>query len=626
MGSTADPANAADLPSGTLTELFLSAVDRLGDHPALRFFPGPGPQLESISYREAHARVKAVAYGLEELGVRRGERAAIVSENRPEWALADYGCLCAGVVGVPVYATLTGPQLAYILKNAGARLAFVSTREQMDKALEAGREADLDLTVVVFDEVGEVPDRVVPWSRFLREGEKRAATVPDDAFHASARSAEPDDVATILYTSGTTGPPKGVMLTHDNLHSNVLAVGGLVEITKADSTLSFLPLSHVLQRMVDFLLLSKGCTITYAHDLNSVADDLRIVRPTIVVSVPRLYEKVYNKVMSAEGPRGRMVKWAREVGAGWAEEKLAGRKPSAATRLAHAVADRLVFRKIRSAVGGRLRFFVSGGAPLEPAIAKFFFSAGVMIYEGYGLTETSPVTNLNTPDHFKIGTVGRPVPGTEVRIAEDGEILVRGPQVMKGYYELPEETRSALDPDGWFRTGDIGEIDGGGYLRITDRKKDLIVTASGKNIAPQPIENLLKTRPFVEQLVLVGDRLKFVSLLLVPSFEELEAWAKDQGVAFRDRKALLRDPRVHALIEREVLGGMDELANYERPKKVALLDREFTIEDGTLTPTQKVKRRVVQERLRNVVSALYDEANAGRTVFGASELAPQGED
>jgi long-chain acyl-CoA synthetase len=334
-----------------------------------------------------------------------------------------------------------------------------------------------------------------------------------------------------------------------------------------------------------------------------------------VVSVPRLYEKTYNKVMEVVGPKARIVQWAREVGAAWTEETLAGRKPTLLTRLAHRIADRLVFSKIREGVGGRLRFFVSGGAPLEPAINRFFYGAGITILEGYGLTETSPVTNVNPPDGVRIGTVGPPVPGTEIRIAEDGEILIRGPQVMKGYYGMPEATREVVDEEGWFRTGDLGELDDEGYLRITDRKKDIIVTAGGKNVAPQPIENRLKTNGFVEQLVMVGDRRKFVALLVVPAFGPLESWAREEGITAGGREELLRDPRTQKKMADEVLGGLPELASYETPKKIALLFEEFTVEDGTLTPSQKVKRREVQRRYDDLIDRFYLEENLDRDVL-----------
>jgi long-chain acyl-CoA synthetase len=612
-------AHEADVPSGTLARLFLDAVERFGDQPAFRFFPGPGPATEDVSYREALTRARAAARGLAALGIEPGDRVALLSENRPEWALADYACLLSGIVDVPVYSTLIAEQVAYVLADSGARLVFASTREEVAKALEAARLAERDLRIVAFDAPAAGAEGVISWDELLARGRASDATEAPEDFARRARAIAPDDLATILYTSGTTGDPKGVMLTHDNLHSNVWASSHVLPIGPDDVTVSFLPLSHVFQRMVDYLLLWKGCTIAYAHHIRTVADDLKIVRPTVVVSVPRLYEKIYARVMDERGIRARIVAWATRVGARWAEARLAGREPTAAVRLQYALADRVVFRKIRDGVGGRLRFFVSGGAPLSPEIALFLYSAGLVILEGYGLTETSPVTNVNPPDALRIGTVGPPVPGTEVRIAEDGEIQVRGPQVMKGYYQRPEDTAEVIDEEGWFSTGDVGEITDEGYLRITDRKKDIIVTAGGKNIAPQPIENRLKSNPYVEQVVMVGDRRRFAALLVVPDFGALEGWARERGLSVDGRDALVRDPAVQELMETEVMEHLGPLSGFERPKKLALLTREFTIADGTLTPTQKVKRRVVQERFQHLIDRFYARENEGRTVLVAEE-------
>src|SRR5688572_2874838 len=340
-------------------------------------------------------------------------------------------------------------------------------------------------------------------------------------------------------SSGTTGNPKGVVLTHNNLSSNVAGAAVALRILPTDSTLSFLPVSHIFERMVDYLLFSQGCTISYPHSRETLAQDLRTVRPTVQCAVPRVYEKVYGSALSAGGVKGKLVRWARDVGVAWARERLAGRTPPSSLRLQHAIADRLVFKKIRAAVGGRIRFFVSGSAPLDPEIQLFFYAAGMPILEGYGLTETSPVTNVNTPDEMRVGTVGRPLMGIEIRIADDGEILVRGPQVMKEYYKLPDATAEAIDAERWFHTGDIGELDADGYLRITDRKKDLIKTSGGKYVAPQPMENRLKRNRFVDQVVVIGDRRKFVSLLVVPNFVTLEEWAKGEGIPVGDRSKLV---------------------------------------------------------------------------------------
>ncbi len=608
-------ATPGDLGEGTVVELFFEAVDRFGDGPALRH--REDDRWVALSYLDTEKIVQRVAQGLTSLGLRRGDRAAILSVNRPEWAIADYGCLCAGVVDVPIYSTLTPPQIEYILNDSGARLIFVSDTDQLDKIGEL-REACPSLEhVVVFTPSGDLPGGTLSWSELLERGSGSSTSV--EAFRSAALSAGPEDVATVLYTSGTTGNPKGVMLTHNNLYSNVRACSHVLPIDSTDSTLSFLPLSHVLQRMVDYLFFNLGCSIGYARSLQLVTEDLRHLQPTFVVSVPRLYEKVYAAATEAEGVKGALVKWASRVGESWAEVRLAGEIPGPWTRLRYAVANRLVYSKIRDALGGKLRYFVSGGAPLAPHINRFFFSAGAVILEGYGLTETSPVTNVNSPRdfpaNFRIGTVGKPVPGTEERIAEDGEILIRGPQVMKGYYNLPDRTREALTPDGWFHTGDIGELDEDGFLRITDRKKDIIVTAGGKNVAPQPIENRLKKNRYVDQPVLIGDRRKFITLLLVPDFEALESWARGQGLSTDDRRQLLSTAKVQELLASEVSSELTHLSRVEMPKKLVLLEKAFTIEDGSLTPTQKVKRRVVEDRYRTALDAAYEEANEDRAVF-----------
>jgi len=617
MGTRDHASNPADLPRGTLVDLFFEAMDRFPDHVAFRYHRDG--QWHDIGHRDALDAVQKGAAALRAHGLGRGDRAAILSENRPEWALADYACLTSGVVDVPIYATLTPGQTAYILKDSGARLVFLSDSEQLEKIEQIRGELEALEHVVVFDAPASLPAGVVAWDDFLEIGARQGNAASREEFRARAEEADPEDTATILYTSGTTGDPKGVMLSHDNLHSNVRASAQLLPVDDSDLTLSFLPLSHVFQRMVDYLLFSRGCTIAYARSIDTVSDDLKAIRPTIVVSVPRLYEKVYAKVTEASGVKGALVDWARRVGARWADARLEGREPGALTKLQYSVARALVFKKLSEGVGGRLRYFVSGGAPLSPDINRFFFSAGIVILEGYGLTETSPVTNVNTPNdfpaNFRIGTVGRPVPGTEVRIAEDGEILIRGPQVMKGYFNRPEDTREVITEDGWFHTGDVGEIDEDGFLRITDRKKDLIVTAGGKNVAPQPIENLLKKNRFMDQPVLVGDRRKFISLLLVPDFQNLEAWGRENGIRFSDRRELLSAPGVQKLLEEEVQTELSHLARFEMPKKLVLLDEEFTIEDGSLTPTQKVKRRVVEKRFDDVIDALYLEGNEGQSVF-----------
>lgn len=596
----------ADLPRGTLTELFFRTIERFDKADALRWRDGAGAW-HSMSHARILEDVRRAGLGLESLGVRRGDRVALLSENRPEWALADYASLCVGALDVPVYATLPPHQTAFILQDSGARALFVSTAQQLAKIREVWAELPGLERVVVFDEVPMEGDRVLTWRGLLERGRAEEAAGKGADFRERALATSPDDVATLIYTSGTTGEPKGVMLTHDNLHSNVEATGRAIHVDETNVALSFLPLSHVLQRMVDYYLFGHGVTIAYLSSFDLVAKGLAEVKPQVVVSTPRVYEKFYARVLSATGVKRRLVLWARRVAEEWAAAKLAGREPSASVRTQYALADRLVFAKLRAAIGGKLNFFISGGAPLAPQIARFFYAARIMILEGYGLTETSPVTNVNTPEEFRIGTVGKPVPGTEIRIAEDGEILVRGPQVMKGYYNRPEATRQAIDAEGWFYTGDIGEIDADGFLRITDRKKDIIVTAGGKNIAPQPIENLAKESRYVAEALMIGDRRPYPVMLVVPAFEALEQWAREQGIRFEAREQLLRDPRVQERVEADVFKRFGELARYETPKKLALLEHELSIERGELTPKLSVRRRVVEEHYAQVIEQLYAE-------------------
>lgn len=597
----------------TLTRIFFDAVDAYGEHRAFGRIR-PSLDVEYVSYRETEELTRRVACSLDALGVTAGDRVGIMSPNRLEWALADFGCLCARVVDVPIYPTLTQAQLAYILKDSGAKLLFVPDADHMRKALEAREQAGSALPVVVFDPPGALPDGVLSWDGFLAVGAESADALSAADFRARALGARLDEVATILYTSGTTGDPKGVMLTHGNVGSNVVASGVVLQIDRSDSTVSFLPLSHIFQRMVDYLFFARGCTIVHARTMLTAIEDMKLVRPTVACAVPRVYEKVHAAVMQATGLKKKIIDWAVGVADRAADVRLAGRSPGGVLSLQYALADRLVFAKVRAAVGGRIRFFVSGSAPLAPELNRFFYSIGLTILEGYGLTETSPVTNVNSVEHFRIGTVGKAIPGTEIRIAEDGEILVRGPQVMKGYYNRPVDTAQAIEPDGWFHTGDIGELDAEGFLRITDRKKDLIVTAGGKNVAPQPIENRLKQNRFVEQAVLVGDRRRFVSVLVVPAFEALEGWAQGKGLTWSDRAHLLSLEAVRRHMEAEVARELDGLASFESPKKVALLADDFTIGDGTLTPTLKVKRRVIQERFGDVIDGLYqgDGPDGGR--------------
>lgn len=598
-----------EIPRTTLSRLFLDAVDRFGDAPVFGRIRS-AREIELISYTEALERVRHVSAGLSAHGVARGQRVAIMSPNRLEWMLTDFGCLTSGIIDVPVYPSLKAPQVAYILRDCEARMVFVPDRDHMEKAVEARAQCDHDFEIVVFDPPESLPDGVLSWDAFMARGADAAREVGVEAFRDGAREAEPDDIATVLYTSGTTGDPKGVMLTHRNVSSNVLAAGMALGLVKGDTTVSFLPLTHILQRTVDYLFISSGCTVYHGRAIATAMEDLRIVQPTVVAAVPRIYEKMYQAILSVDGFRKTLVHWAVSVAERAADVLLAGRRPSGILALQYSLADRVLFAKIRALVGGRIRFMVSGSAPLSPRLNRFFFAIGIKILEGYGLTETSPVITVNTDRDFRVGTVGRLLPGTEVRIADDGEILARGPQVMKGYYHRPEDTAQALEPDGWFHTGDIGEFDDDGFLRITDRKKDLIVTAGGKNVAPALIENRLKACPVVEQSIMVGDQRKFVALLVVPAFPLLEAWAREQRIPWGTHADLIRDRRVQDFVEGEVKKHFEGLASYETPKKIALLDEEFTVQNGFLTPSLKVKRKLVQERFQDLIDGLYGPGQA----------------
>jgi long-chain acyl-CoA synthetase len=589
---------------GTLTALFFTALEKFDKPDALMV--KRGGVYQPVSHREIEARVRHAALGLRTLGIKRGDRVAILAENRPEWAIADYACLTAGVTDVPIYPTIPSDQIAYVLKDSGAAAVFVSTREQAAKIAEVRSELPALAHVISFDEAGPAADMTMADLEHRGAATETPSSLSD--YRHVAESVEPDDLATLIYTSGTTGNPKGVMLTHDNIHSNVMASEQKLPFRGDDVSLSFLPLSHIFERMADYLMFSTGSTIAYAESIDTVPANLMEVRPTIVFSVPRLYEKMYARVLQNALSGGlikrRIFFWARAVAEKWADVVLEGNEPGGMLARKYAIAQKLVFSKLKERTGGRLRYFVSGGAPLAPEINKFFFAAGLTILEGYGLTETSPVIGVNTPDDFRIGTIGRPVPGVEVMIAGDGEILTRGPSVMKGYYNNPKATAEAIDADGWFHTGDIGEIRDG-FIAITDRKKDIIVTAGGKNIAPQPVENLVKTNKFVSQAVMIGDKRKFPSMLIVPNFEQLEGWAKKRGLIWNDHAQLIRLPEVKAKMEEEVLGECKSLAHYETPRKIALLEHDFSLDKGEMTPTQKVKRKIVDRNYKDVIDSMY---------------------
>ena len=592
----------------TLSELFLHAVGHDKADCLLHKVEGT---YRPISTAELADRVYRLAKSLEALGVKRGDRVALMSENSPHWAATDFAVLGLGAILVPIYPTLTPDQAAYIANDCGARIVIAETQKHLDGFLAHAGELPQVEKFVVIKGASDDP-RVLSFEALLAQG-----TGYDKAkFEASARACEPGDLATFIYTSGTTGQPKGVMLTHDNIVSNVLAAKAVFPIIEAKFTaLSFLPLSHSFERTVDYFYYYVGVTIAYAESVNTVPQNLQEVRPQVFVSVPRVYEKflarVNEGVASASPIRQKLFHWAVGVGRRSVEYRLRRETPGGLLGLQLALADKLVFSKIKARLGGRFVLALSGGAPLGRDVADFFWGAGVPIFEGYGLSETSPVITVNTPDHVKLGTVGRTVPRVTVEIAADGEILAKGPNIMKGYWNLPEATRETIDAEGWFHTGDIGEVDSEGFLRITDRKKELIVNANGKNIAPAPIENALKASPYIAQAVVIGDRRKFLSALLVPDFDTLSGWAGKQGLP-ADRPSLLARSEVRSLLAKEVENVNKGLAKFEHVVAWDLLPEEFTIETGELTPTLKVKRRIVNQKYGDVIDRLYAEADLKR--------------
>lgn len=595
----------------TINELFSQAVDRRVGKAVMSY--KRDKKWLDITGEQLNERVRSLALGLHQLGVRFGDRVALLAESCPEWSMTDYGILSAGAVNVPIYPTQAVDQVAFILRNSGARILFVGSNKllrRIQPALDSLKKQERP-QIILFEPARETADNVITLDSLVKRGAEELAKQPK-LYEELAGQATPEDIATIIYTSGTTGEPKGVVLTHRNLVSNAQQSGKVFDISDRDVALSFLPLSHVFERTVLYIYLSFGVQICYARGVETVAEDIKEVRPTIVTAVPRLFERIYatiNKRAAEATPMQQKI-FHRAVEVGREVAILKDQRKSVPWRLSLELKllDKLVFTKWRAAVGGRIRFFVAGGAALSPELAYIFAGAGITILQGYGLTETSPVVSFNRPMDNRVGTIGPAIPGVRVRIAEDGEILVQGDNVMQGYYELPEETERALQryEDGvWFHTGDIGTMDQDGYIRITDRKKDLIKTSLGKYIAPQPIENMIRTIPMVEQAIVIGNARKFAAALIVPAFDSLRAYAKSLNIETKDYKDLARHPRIIEYFKKKVDEVTRELAPHEKIKKIALLDQEFSVEGGELTPTLKVRRKFVEDKHREVINSLY---------------------
>ncbi len=588
----------------TLNDIFFAAVERNLDR--MMLYREAGKWLP-VSSREFGVNVARTARFLHSWGVKSGDRIAVLSENRPEWPMADMACLLLGAVTVPLYTTLTAEQTACVLKDSGARVIFLSSDQQLQKILSILPQTQIE-KIIVMDAL-EFNGDLAPFAGRCVTMKELTSQGPEDLgaeLEARARSVSADDLATIVYTSGTTGTSKGAMLTHGNISSNLSCSLAGFDMRPGLVSISFLPLCHITARHVDFAMLYYGVTLAYCPFLDRLPTSLQEVQPSLFVAVPRVYEKIYAQAaQKAKGfPKRAIFNWALSVGQRHKPEILAGKTPVSTS---WKLADKLVFSKIRAGMGGRVETFISGGAPLGRELAEWYATVGIRIHEGYGLTETSPVIAVNTPVNHRIGTVGKILPNLEVHIAEDGEILVRGPSVFKGYWNRPEETNAALS-DGWFKTGDIGNIDADGYLSVTDRKKDLIKTSGGKFIAPQPIENSLKLSPLVGIAAILGDRRKFPAVMISPNFTLLEQWAKENNVAFTTRADLVANPKVQALYEGLVEGINGNLARFEKLKRVLVVADEFTADNGALTPTMKLRRRVIEERYRSKIDELYTQA------------------
>lgn len=592
----------------TLAEIFSGVMERNGPRPLMHKEAG---EWKSISATKFYSMTAGVAAALRNWGISKGDRIAIISENRPEWTIADFAIALSGAVVVPMFPTLPADQTKFLLQDSGARAAFVSTKKQLKKILAIAGETSIEQIVMMDkpekEQANEDLSGTGPAASMHEIMER--GTYPDPEFESAASRIVTDDLASIIYTSGTTGVPKGVMLTHENLATNIAFSLREYDIGPGDISLSFLPLSHITARHVDFAVLYRGGTLAYISSVDQLPAALREMQPTFLVAVPRVYEKVHAQleVKTKNFPAKWIYAWAKAVGSSHKKEILAGRVPGS---VSWKLANRLIYSKLRSALCARVKVFISGGAPLGYNLANWYATMGIRIHEGYGLTETSPVIAVNTPGAHRIGTVGKPLGNVEVRIAEDGEILVRGPSIFQSYWKRPEETAAAFE-DGWFKTGDVGNLDADGFLSVTDRKKDLIKTSGGKFIAPQPIENSLKHNSLVAEAVVFGDQRKSAGVLIAPSFPMLEKWASENNVPFASRQELVEDPKVRTLYQSIVNQVNAKLADFEKLRKVFLIPEELRVEDGMLTASMKLRRRIVEEKYKHLMEKAAPAGAAG---------------
>ena len=596
----------------TISKMFTNVVNQFPEKEL--YFYKHNDEWIGLTGNVIKGTVEEISFGLKSISDEQFN-SAILSTNTPRWAMSDYGIICSGGCTVSIYPTLIPSQIEFILNDSQAKVVFVENSDQKDKVLEIKDNCStLEKIIVMDDSHKKSDDLIMNFMDFLNAGNEFGKK-SESTFEDLVEVANPNDLLTLIYTSGTTGNPKGVMLTHHNLVSNIISTLNGINFTEKDVFLSFLPLSHVFERMGGhFTAFSQGCQVYYAEGIEKVADNMGEVKPTLMMSVPRLYEKMYTGVMAnvkAGSPiKQKIFNWGIVTGTKLLDLKLAGKPIPWCLQKKFDIANKLVFSKIQARVGGRLRFFISGGAPLAQKIGEFFGAAGITILEGYGLTETSPVLCANVPGATKFGTVGQAVKDVEIKIADDGEIIARGPNIMKGYYNNDEATKEVLDSDGWFHTGDIGEIDPEGFLKITDRKKNILITSQGKNIAPAPMENALITSPYIEQIVALGDKQNFVSALIVPSFENVEKYLSEKGISLSGNQAMVDHEEVISLINNIVEEEMKNFSKYERIKKIALLPNLLTLEKGELTPTLKVVRRIVVKNYSDYIEQIYKDTDS----------------
>lgn len=598
------PMNYPNVP-----QALLQALDRFPNPKLLRY--KRGAECKSMSSRKFLYRISALSESLLQMGVAPGDRVALFSGNRPEWHIVDFAVQGIGGVTVPIYFRESDERMASILADSGARILVVAGEGPISQTTRI-RERCPAMAHVIAAGARTRQAEFLDYEALVSPGSKAAV----ESYRKAASTISPRDLATIIYTSGTMGEPKGVMLSHQNLTSNSLETFRSFDFDDTDLALSFLPLAHVYERTMTYGYFFRGVPISYLEQPEDLQEALAEVRPTIAAAVPRVFEKIYANTIARgqtlSGLRKRAFQWALSTASGAVSWRAYGEKASPWLKLRWGIADRLVYRRIRSAIGGRMRCFTSGSAPLEKGLSEFFWAVGIPIYEGYGLTETSPVVTANVPSQCRVGTAGRPIDGVEVRIAEDGEILVGGLGVMQGYYRKSDDTRAAFAGDGFMRTGDIGGVDGGGYLTVTGRKKELLKTASGKFVAPQAVESRVKTSPYISNAMAVGDRRKFVALLVVPNFPAVRAWAKQHGRPLENETQIAGDEDARGLIGEEIARLTAGLASYEQPKRFAILDSEFTFEGGELTYTMKLRRSRIEEKFAGTIAQLYADQEEPR--------------